>query len=140
MDNDGAVFPAMLFQPRNKLRRVTVAAAATAECMNSHRKFADPRIVRRIQRNNFDAMSAIRQNSGGLFDRLHRATDRRIKRMNGPKYFHSGWVNVVLRNGPRPRCSTIASNECGRFETGQADHRRKLGTEHDEKGSRADPP
>src|ERR1700676_2672663 len=83
VDNDGVVFPAMLFEPRHQARGVTVSATAATERMHAHRKFADPRITRRIQRNNFHAMSATCQNGGGLSDRLHRPTDRRIKRMNG---------------------------------------------------------
>src|ERR1700730_13471052 len=96
MDNDGVIFPAMLFEPRREARRVTVSAAAATKRMHAHRKFANPWISRRIERNHFNAMSATRQDRGGLSDRLHRPTDRRVKRMNGPKYFHSGCVKAAI--------------------------------------------
>src|SRR5450631_1553049 len=95
------------FDPLGKARCVTVAASAGAKRMSRNWKFADPWIRRRIERNNFHVMAAVGQNCGGLPDRLHRTADRRIKRVNGPKYFHPGSETVVsvLRSDPGPRCS-----------------------------------
>src|SRR4029077_4178071 len=62
VDNHGVVFTMSVFNPASKTRRVSVAAAAGTEGVDRHRVFANPRIARRIEANNFHAMAATDQN------------------------------------------------------------------------------
>src|ERR1039458_2269133 len=66
MDNHGVVFHVPFFDPLGKTRRVTVAASAGAKRMSRNRKFAEPWISRRVERNNFHLMAAIVSTSGLL--------------------------------------------------------------------------
>jgi hypothetical protein len=54
---DGVILP----QPGDELRRVTVAALPAPERPDSHGKFCQPRIGRRIERNDLDGVPAARE-------------------------------------------------------------------------------
>jgi len=52
---------AILPQPGDELRRVTVADLPAPERPDSHGKFCQPRIGRRIERNDLDGVPAARE-------------------------------------------------------------------------------
>ena len=66
--------------------------------MHCDREVAQPWLLRRIEADDFNIMTARSQNNRRLFDRLERPASRRIKRVNRPKYFHP-------ENGKATQCS-----------------------------------
>ena len=82
VDNDGVVISSPLFEPWDKARRVSVLAATWPERVSDSGKFFRPGIVRWIERNRFDLMTAPAQHERRLPDRLERTAHRRSKRVN----------------------------------------------------------
>ena len=67
-----------LRDPRPEAGCVTVAAAARPESVHGDGALVDPRVGRRVERNDLHLVTPRGERSGRLLDRLNRPADRRI--------------------------------------------------------------
>src|ERR1043166_9315702 len=119
LNNDRVKLSVPLPDPASEAWCVPVIAATWTQRMNRDRAVADPRVRRRIQRNDLHLMAAAGEQNGRLFHGLNRAPQGRINCVNGSKYFHPECEtgSIASRSGPGQQCSTGASNADGRVET-----------------------
>ena len=65
---DGVELPPPLFDPRHKVSGIPIAATTRPECMDREGSFMDPRIVRPVERGDFDFVTEAAESCGRLPD------------------------------------------------------------------------
>ncbi len=78
MDDHRIILRAPLRDPPPEAGRVTVAAAARPQSMHRDGALVNPRVGRRVERNDLDRVTPRNERSRRLLDRLNRPANRRI--------------------------------------------------------------
>ena len=88
VDHHSVILFTPLGDPVSESGRVTVTADPGAGGMDRNGKILQPRVGRRVERNNFHFVSTTKEGNGRLPNGFNRTADRRVKGVNGPKYLH----------------------------------------------------